>query len=527
MNKPTEPFFDKFTGFVRKHYEQQLESEVILSAADHLKLLHVWRKPNSKFLEDLEDLNGEEVFVRLVPDFHVFGWCKDVGENETELKLVLTTYGGKVVLQECYMVNDDTIFDILFHAPSFLMNKLVDQSLQTCQGTVFEPKVLQKYLKDRSYRTLLIEQVGNIKTVRSRNCHYALFGDTVICQACSDLRDNVQGLTEQPKKRRKVEDEEDEDLFVKEEDDDDYYPDVKEEMEDLPEIKMETSEMVEMLEMNKDLKQCPKCLKKYAFAKSVRKHVLKCDGVYRERKKCKPPESKEVQTEEELEKEKTRRICPICLMQHKRSTTLKQHMKLHKEKIDVEALVPCPVCAENVKKVQLNDHFQQCHADRGAGVCCECMKITGERITLKYHFVRYHKYDNNTVLCTECGRGFKFQHELKVHFAEHHDQGGSSTVVCDQCGKTFFHRKRLVAHIRSAHTKSQKFECNLCEKVFNQGYKLQKHIQIHSGAKPWRCRHCAYRSVRKDNVLLHCRKVHHLQDANSARDVVKVSDEVL
>ena len=147
--------------------------------------------------------------------------------------------------------------------------------------------------------------------------------------------------------------------------------------------------------------------------------------------------------------------------------------------------------------------------------------VFSEAKTMTFHFERHHNIIPNNILCTECGRGFAFQHQLQVHFAEHHDKGGSAAVMCDQCGKKFNHRKRLVSHIRSAHNKTQEFPCHLCDKKFHMAYKLQKHLQIHTGIKPFRCNHCAYRSNRSDNVLLHCRKVHHLSDAHKARDVTR------
>jgi uncharacterized Zn-finger protein len=92
--------------------------------------------------------------------------------------------------------------------------------------------------------------------------------------------------------------------------------------------------------------------------------------------------------------------------------------------------------------------------------------------------------------------------------AQNFDVKFFQAVVCDQCGKEFPHRKRLVAHVRVSHNKSKQYACQTCNKVFNENYRLRKHMAVHSSVKPFKCRHCDFRTNRNDNLTLHTNKMH-------------------
>ncbi len=120
-----------------------------------------------------------------------------------------------------------------------------------------------------------------------------------------------------------------------------------------------------------------------------------------------------------------------------------------------------------------------------------------------------HVLEVKSHLCPTCGESFHLARELRNHMTSKHEPPKPPVwVVCDQCGKQFSSRKKLVAHIRQCHDKSKAFPCHLCDKVFYMRGKLNQHLTIHSQEKPFRCAYCGYRSVRRDNVLLHVRKVH-------------------
>lgn len=45
--------------------------------------------------------------------------------------------------------------------------------------------------------------------------------------------------------------------------------------------------------------------------------------------------------------------------------------------------------------------------------------------------------------------------------------------------------------------------CHICNKTFCDNSRFNRHMKIHSGAKPFACQHCNYRCNRSDNLKKH------------------------
>lgn len=53
--------------------------------------------------------------------------------------------------------------------------------------------------------------------------------------------------------------------------------------------------------------------------------------------------------------------------------------------------------------------------------------------------------------------------------------------------------------------------CPLCSKVFRgtkRKYRLDRHMLVHWGLKPFKCPHCLYRSTQQNNLNRHIKTVH-------------------
>jgi len=63
--------------------------------------------------------------------------------------------------------------------------------------------------------------------------------------------------------------------------------------------------------------------------------------------------------------------------------------------------------------------------------------------------------------------------------------------------------------------------CPICRKVFSSPtwkQKLDRHVLIHTGAKPFACPYCPHRSNRKDNLRHHINIIH--------RNLTEISEQL-
>ena len=81
---------------------------------------------------------------------------------------------------------------------------------------------------------------------------------------------------------------------------------------------------------------------------------------------------------------------------------------LAKDKIEIP--VACPVCREgNIHKMDLNDHFNKCHADLNSNCCVECFEVVkmekGDE--LRKHILKNHQSSSHVqIQCSDCGKHF-------------------------------------------------------------------------------------------------------------------------
>lgn len=58
---------------------------------------------------------------------------------------------------------------------------------------------------------------------------------------------------------------------------------------------------------------------------------------------------------------------------------------------------------------------------------------------------------------------------------------------------------------------TRKLACPMCSKVFHgtkRKYRLDRHMLVHWGLKPFKCPHCPYRSTQQNNLNRHMKNVH-------------------
>ena len=126
---------------------------------------------------------------------------------------------------------------------------------------------------------------------------------------------------------------------------------------------------------------------------------------------------------------------------------------------------------------------------------------------------------------------FGIAHVKKKHnfsFLDVHDGEKSRDIVCHHCGNRYRKEAGLRQHLASAHSDHRPFKCwhSPCEKGFTTQTRLTQHLRIHTGSKPFKCKLCDYKSNRADNVILHVRKVHKIQNPSRHDDITTFEEEL-
>ncbi|KAJ1783584.1 zinc-finger protein, partial [Coemansia sp. RSA 2399] len=92
---------------------------------------------------------------------------------------------------------------------------------------------------------------------------------------------------------------------------------------------------------------------------------------------------------------------------------------------------------------------------------------------------------------TGCGCAFETIDMLTEHLSDEHIGSGHSTYVCrwegcDRAEKPFAQRQRALRHIQT-HTGAKPFSCQVCSKRFSEAHIMQQHLRVHTGEKPFKC----------------------------------------
>ncbi len=89
----------------------------------------------------------------------------------------------------------------------------------------------------------------------------------------------------------------------------------------------------------------------------------------------------------------------------------------------------------------------------------------------------------------------------------HHQERHSDVKdhVCSECGKTFFTDSELKQH-QTVHTTETPYKCSHCDKRFKRSTHLHIHERIHTGEKPYHCHSCGKRFTQLSSLI--CHKLH-------------------
>ena len=109
-------------------------------------------------------------------------------------------------------------------------------------------------------------------------------------------------------------------------------------------------------------------------------------------------------------------------------------------------------------------------------------------------------------VCPDCGKEYSGIYRLEMHQAEEH--GEKKEIICHHCGRSWAHEKNLKDHLRKYHQPHLLCPHKSCDKTFGNRTQAIRHLNVHSGIKPYKCAQCEYVSYRETNVATHFEKSH-------------------
>lgn len=143
--------------------------------------------------------------------------------------------------------------------------------------------------------------------------------------------------------------------------------------------------------------------------------------------------------------------------------------------------------------------------------CSECGRKFKYAASLRKH-EENHK-DAKDIMCHVCGIVCYGLHQLKLHITEHHAGDITGFIFCDICQDIFPDEAKLEKHSCS-HIKSRPYACSRCYKSFNEKGQLKKHLAIHEYGKEHVCDVCN-RGFRqeyylKKHIRTHCNTMNYV-----------------
>ncbi|KUJ20613.1 uncharacterized protein LY89DRAFT_610899 [Mollisia scopiformis] len=141
-----------------------------------------------------------------------------------------------------------------------------------------------------------------------------------------------------------------------------------------------------------------------------------------------------------------------------------------------------------------------------------------QRGKLERHMATHTNYKSSRCDWPGCGRLFSAPQAMRQHYLLH---TGEKPWVCKHCGKKFPQQSACTIHERT-HTKEKPLECNICGMKFSESSNLSKHRRTHEDKQSHECtfKGCGKSFCRLDQLRRH-RLVHRRKGGEDEESVTE------
>lgn len=141
------------------------------------------------------------------------------------------------------------------------------------------------------------------------------------------------------------------------------------------------------------------------------------------------------------------------------------------------------------ESLMLENHGERCQDDINEIIysCDFCLKSFNNPASLQSH-KRFNHQRIGSHKCTECGKCFNQNSDLKRHYRTH---TGERPFACEFCELSFTQPQHLKAHHLCKHAElpQKPFACEQCDKSFLLLQWLKRHQKcVHQKNRPFECK---------------------------------------
>uniref|UniRef100_A0A8C8RTL7 Zinc finger protein 770 n=1 Tax=Pelusios castaneus TaxID=367368 RepID=A0A8C8RTL7_9SAUR len=188
--------------------------------------------------------------------------------------------------------------------------------------------------------------------------------------------------------------------------------------------------------------------------------------------------------------------CHVC---HK---TFRQLVHLERHQLTHNLPFKCNICQRHFKNLITFLKHQQLHKENNQS------DITQAKISMD---VKQDRLVYGLYHCSVCQKSFPTEEQWMLHQCTESDhlhivRRRKKTHVCETCSKMFPSRSKLERHLL-IHTGQKPFKCSLCSKSFRQSTHLKIHQLTHTEEKPFQCCYC-HKGFKIQSKLLKHKQLH-------------------